>query len=651
MGGEGMKRIVLIFCLGIIMAVSAMSQSTPQNLEATKSNAEAAGLSDPKEVEAFFDPFFTKHVDKSEFPGAAVVLVKEGQMIFQKGYGYTDFKKTKLVSADKTVFYAASVSKLFVATAIMQLAEQGKLQLEDDANKYLKGFQLSNEFSQPVTIANLLTHTSGLDDHMLGGEIPITSPPMPLNAYFAKYTLPRVLPPSDQINYSNHGMALAGYIVEVVSGMPFHEYVEKNIFAPLGMKHSSFRQPVPLELATDIGLERFAKPQTVPYPVATLVSTAEDMGRFMLAHLNSGQIENQQILQKRSVAEMHRQHFTAHPHMPGVAYGFFESFANDQRALFHTGGRDHFSLLYLLPEQKAGLYIVISATEDESNLNARVLKAFLDRYYPMPENNKSLNSSFDDKQAIERFGGLYRMNMIPHNTIERLAAMALDVRVNAEGTGALILNIPGHVQAIKLIQVEPLLFRTENGGYVAFREDSEKRITNMFMSGFVGDNLFDPNSFEKLHWYESGKLHMGLAAGGLLLFLLFPFITFGMYVSRRWRNKRSQPAIQLPRAARVAWRLAVVVSLLVILGPVSGIIMAVLTKEHQLYSIPPILYVALSFLLLAAVIGLALPVFAILAWRHRYWSLGARLLFSLIALVVLCMMPFMNYWNLLGFRF
>jgi CubicO group peptidase (beta-lactamase class C family) len=645
-----MKRTVMIICLGVFTSVLAVPPSTRRDLEAQRANAGAVELSGSKEVEAFFDPFFTKHVAESRYPGAAVVLVKDGHILFEKGYGYTDSEKTKPVSADHTVFYAASVSKLFVATAIMQLAEQGKLNLNDDVNKYLRGFQLGNEFLKPVTVANLLTHTGGLDDHMLGAEIPITSPPMPLGEYFARYTPPRVLPPGDQINYSNHGMALAGYIVEVVSGMPFYEYVEKNIFAPLGMKHSSFRQPVPRDLATDIGLERFPKPQTIPYPVATLVSTPEDMGRFMLAHLNGGRLGEGRILQEASVTEMQRQHFTNHPHMPGVAYGFFESFANDQRALFHTGARDHFSILYLLPELKVGLYIVMSATEDESGLGPRVLKAFLDHYYPAQEKVSPLNSSADNGQPADRFAGLYRMNMIPHNTIGRLAAMALDVQVTALGTGTLTLNIPGHGgRDITLLQVEPLLFRTDGGGYVAFGEDEKGRVANMFLSGLVGDNLFDPTSFDKLRWHESGKLHATLAAVGFLVFLLFPFITLGMHIFGR--RKKSQHERRLPRLARISWRVAIIVSVLVILSPVSGIIMALLTTEHQLYSIPPILYVALSFLQLAALLGLGLPVFAVFAWRRRYWSLGARLLFSSVALVAFCMIPFMNYWNLLGFRF
>ncbi|MGH7492359.1 MAG: serine hydrolase domain-containing protein [bacterium] len=643
----------MIICLLIVMSVSASAvpQNTRQSVESTTSVGDVAGRFNTKEIEAFFDVFFTKHVAESEFPSAAVVLVEGDHIHFLKGYGYTDLRKTESVSADKTVFYAASVSKLFVATAVMQLAEQGKLNLNDDVNKYLNGFQLDNSFPRPVTLADLLTHTGGLDDHMLGSEIPITDPPMPLGEYFDRYTPPRVLPPRDQINYSNHGMALAGYVVETVSGMTFCEYVERNIFAPLGMKHSSFRQPVTRELKSDIGLERFPKPQTVPYPVATLVSTAEDMGRFMLAHLNGGRLGGLRILQEASVAEMHCQHFTNHPHMPGVAYGFFESFVNGQHALFHTGARDHFSLLYLLPAEKVGLYIVIAATEEESRLITRVLQAFLDRYYPSPEKDVPVSFSVLKDQRTNRFSGFYRMNMIPHKTIEKLAAMAMDVQVLDEDGGTLSLNFPAREQrSVKLFQVEPLLFRAESGGYAAFREDTEEHIINMFLSGVVGDKLLEPTSFDKLYWYESGKLHAALATGGFLIFLLFPFLAMGIHLFARWR-KRSLSTTRNPGLARAAWRTALLVSVLVILGPASGIMMAVFTKEHQLYNLSPILYTVLSFLMLASVSGLALPVFAIIVWKHRYWSLGERLLFSLMALTALGMIPFLSYWNSLGFYF
>jgi uncharacterized membrane protein len=156
--------------------------------------------------------------------------------------------------------------------------------------------------------------------------------------------------------------------------------------------------------------------------------------------------------------------------------------------------------------------------------------------------------------------------------------------------------------------------------------------------------------FERIHWYESGKFHVGLIIAGFTVFLVFLLVSLGSSLIKLWQRKK-QSAQQYSKTSKVAWALALLTSILVLLSPVTGIVMALLTKEHQLYNIPPILYVMLSFLLAASVIGLTLPVFAVFAWRNRFWSLPSRLLFSLVSLTCLFLMPFMNYWNVFGFRF
>jgi CubicO group peptidase (beta-lactamase class C family)/uncharacterized Tic20 family protein len=657
-----MTRTVLICWLAVVLAAPALAQGRQQSVERLTSHSLPREPFGRKELEAFFDPFFNKHVAQSAFPGAEVVLVKDGQVLFEKGYGYTDFQKRKPVSADRTVFYAASVSKLFVATAIMQLAERGKLNLNDDVNKYLSGFQLETKFGRPVTIANLLTHTGGLDEHLLRTESPISEPRMSMRAYFSKYTPPRILPPGDQINYSNHGMALAGYIVENVSGMPFYAYAEKNIFAPLEMHRSGFRQPLPRDLAADIGLRRFDLAYLVPYPAGTLATSAEDMGHFMMAHLNGGKLGRGRILGEETVAEMHRQHFTSHPKMPGVAYGFFESFTNARRGLFHTGARDHQSLLYLLPEENLGIYIVLSGTDAEGALCAEVLQAFLDRYYPSPRKAFFRNPSAAPpailRARLERLIGTYRVNLVSRTTIEKLAALGMEARVTKDAQGPLMLSLPGLERAgrtTELVQVEPLFFRTSDGSFVAFRADKGGRVTNMFMSGGTSD----PMSFEKLAWYESGRVHLGLIIGGFSGFALFLLTSLvgGLVLRKKRRSERASLGERGPetlnssRSARMAWAAGTLVSVLVILSPTSAIVTAMLTKEHQLYSIPAILYFPLGCLLAASITGLLLPFFAVLAWIRSYWSLPARLAFTALSLISLVMAPVMNYWNLLGFRF
>ncbi|HET7100758.1 MAG TPA: serine hydrolase domain-containing protein, partial [Terriglobia bacterium] len=125
-------------------------------------------MSNPREVQAFFDRFFGREMPGWHIPGAAFVLVKDGKVIFTKGYGYADLKNQTPVVPDQTVFRVASVSKVFTATAVMQLAESGKLDLATDVNRYLTHFQIKDPYPQPVTLAELLTHSAGLDASVIG---------------------------------------------------------------------------------------------------------------------------------------------------------------------------------------------------------------------------------------------------------------------------------------------------------------------------------------------------------------------------------------------------------------------------------------------------------------------------------------------------
>src|SRR5258705_13334692 len=213
--------------------------------------------------------------------------------------------------------------------------------------------QLQNNYPAPVTVTNLLTHTSGLADSFNVGSVDPPSDLVSLGDFFTKNPPRRGRPPGEQIVYSNMGMAFAGYLVEDVSGVSFDDYAEQNLFRPLGMEHSSFRRPFPSNLAPSVatagvGGQPPDKTAIQLYPSESLVSTVMDMAHFIIAHLNDGQFEGQRILSEASAREMHRQHFTQHPHMPGVAYGFFESYINDRRARFHTGGGGHESGLVLL---------------------------------------------------------------------------------------------------------------------------------------------------------------------------------------------------------------------------------------------------------------------------------------------------------------
>jgi len=195
----------------------------------------------------------------------------------------------------------------------MQLVEQGKISLDADVNSYLD-FAIPATYPQPITLRHLLTHTPGFED---SSKDTLTVNPdkiIPLDVFLKTHIPARVFSPGTVSAYSNYGAALAAYIVERVSGMPFSAYVEKNIFQPLGMTHSTFVQPLPDALAPDMargyyysnGAYQAGSFEIVQvYPAGSLSATVDDMTRFMIAHLQNGRYENAQILSEATARQMH----------------------------------------------------------------------------------------------------------------------------------------------------------------------------------------------------------------------------------------------------------------------------------------------------------------------------------------------------------
>ena len=182
-------------------------------------------------------------LERSDIAGASVLVMKDGNVLLQKGYGYADVKSKKPVDPTSTIFRLASISKLFTWVSVMQLEEQGKLNLDTDVNQYLD-FQIRPAFNKPITLRNLMTHTAGFEE--TGNDIIITDPKqaIALRDYLVANQPMRIFPPGEIPAYSNYGVGLASYIVQRTSGQPFEQYVQEHIFGPLGMTHSSFYQPL-----------------------------------------------------------------------------------------------------------------------------------------------------------------------------------------------------------------------------------------------------------------------------------------------------------------------------------------------------------------------------------------------------------------------
>src|SRR5436305_10468138 len=192
-----------------------------------------------QDVSAFLDGIMPQQLAREDIAGAVISVVKDGKVLFAKGYGYSDVEKKKPVSPEDTLFRPGSISKLFTWTSVMQLVEQGKLDLDRDVNDYLD-FKIPATYPKPITLRNIMTHTAGFEESVKELFVPEDAKPLPINDYLPRHIPKRIFAPGTTPAYSNYAATLAGYIVERVSGRPFNDYVTENIFNPLKMSHSTF---------------------------------------------------------------------------------------------------------------------------------------------------------------------------------------------------------------------------------------------------------------------------------------------------------------------------------------------------------------------------------------------------------------------------
>ena len=633
---------ILVLLLAGLPAVAQDMPTEPDQVMAPAPQQQ--GPSDPQELEAFLDGIFAAQMQAYNIPGATVAVVKDGELFFAKGYGYADLEKRTPVDPDKTLFRIGSVSKLLTWTAVMQLVEQGKLNLSEDVNTYLTDFKIPDTYPEPITLAHLMTHTAGFEERCIGNSARTAEDLEPLGELLATNMPARVRSPGELAAYSNYGAALAGYIVEEVSGMPFEEYIEKNISTPLEMHHSTFRVPLPLELAPDMAVgytyengvyraEEFEYFKGIA-PAGSMSATATDMAKFMIAHLQDGRYGDTRILNETTAKEMHRQHFTHDPRINGVCYGFYEQNLNNQRIIMHNGATIYFhSLLMLVPEQNVGLFVnynsigpIVPSPELQS--------AFLNRYYPVPDSPEPQPPS-DFQQRAKQFTGSYKSTRSSYTTYEKVLSLTGGYpHVSATNDSLL-------VGGKQYVEVEDLFFHEVGGQQtLVFREDSQDRITHMFTGG--------PTVYIRLKWYETTMFHYTVLVFSLILFLS-ALVAWPIGALRNRLKGEKKAGLPGSRQARwVAWGMSALYVLFL-----AGLWVIVLSGGIStiLYSVPPLLPYLLVLPLVGAVLTIAALGFTVMAWKNRYWGVAGRVHYTLVTVAALAFIWWLNYWNLLGFRF
>jgi len=629
----------------LVAALLLVPIATPAPAQDDASNAPGKGPIDRAELAAFVDGVMAAHLRDKHIAGATISIVVDDQPFFAKGYGYADVAAGTPVSADETMFRIGSVSKLFTWTAVMQLSEQGKLDLDADINKYLVDFQIPATYPEPITLKHLLSHTPGFEDYVIGlfGRGPTE---IPLGKLLAGQIPTRVRRPGELASYSNHGTAIAGYIVEQVSGMPWADYIEKNILEPLDMRHTTVRQPPLDQLPANLSKGyRWAggRYKEIPFeyvpaaPAGSMSASAGDMAHFLIAHLQNGAYGGKRILQEDTARKMRELLFTHDPHLEGMAYGFMRMNYAGEQIVEHGGDTVAFhSFFVALPERKAGFFVSYNTTTAGSARNT-LLQALIDRYY-VPNKLGPPQPTADFKARASHFPGQYGAIRHSYNDLAKIGALFSVANVSVDGD-ALIFSTGDDNAALRFTEVEPNVFRQTDGvRMLAFRDDGLGAATQVYFGG-------SPVAWVRLPWYETPNFNLlllvgcvGVFASAVIGWPLAAFIARGSYgaVGRHAPGSRA--------ASWLGW-----VTSLFILAIVGLALIPFSDSQEIAYGVPPLLNALVwsTPLVVALVVGVALC--AVLSWKDHYWTISGRVHYLLVFVAGVAFLWFLYHWNLLGF--
>lgn len=364
-------------------------------------NATDTSQLDDADLRAWLDGMVPHAMKRGRIAGGVIVVVRDGRVILQQGYGYADVARRVSVDAQRTMFRIGSISKLFTWTAVMQLVEQGKLDLDRDIGSYLD-LPLPPGFAQPITMRHLMTHTAGFEERAKGMLAARPEEFMPLREYVKAAMPPRIDAPGEVPAYSNYGAALAGYIIERVSGEDFNDYLDRSVFRPLGMDHSTARQPLPEALSRNmsLGYKRSAsRPwyfELIAAPAGGLTATGADMAQFMIAHLAAARGEDTALLRADTARRLHDSVSKPMPGLNGVSLGFVVN-SDQPRIIGHGGDTQVFhSDLKLFMDNGVGWFVSFNSTgvnRAASDLLKALSEGFTRRYFSSDEQNDGVTEA------------------------------------------------------------------------------------------------------------------------------------------------------------------------------------------------------------------------------------------------------------------
>jgi CubicO group peptidase (beta-lactamase class C family)/cytochrome b561 len=621
----------------------------PQTIKPGTNAPTPAHSLDQADLTAFFDGILPLQLERNDIAGASVLVMKDGNVLLQKGYGYADVKSKKPVDPASTIFRLASISKLFTWVSVMQLEEQGKLNLDADVNQYLD-FPIRAAFNKPITLRNLMTHTAGFEETL--DDIIITDPKqgVSLRDYLIANQPMRIYPPGEIPAYSNYGVGLASYIVQRMSGEPFEQYVHEHIFAPLGMTHSSFYQPLEKSLASlpsdgyrgnttkpAVGFEIFN-----PVGAGGISSSAADMGRFGQTLLNGGELDGKRILKPETLMLMWTPQFRASDQLPPICMGFYQDWRNHLHWIGHEGDLIAFhSLFFVEPTQKIVLFVSYNSAGGGSEPRPEIINFFSDRYFPGAPDVQYLKTPANQLKDI---GGTYESTRRDDTTKFKLSTLFGQRSASVDKNGVLTIN------GVRDLRDHPIKWKPT--GKDLWQAEGEQQ--HLFAIRDGGNKVvrlavdFPGVQLQRVPWYENQTwvlIALWSSIGVLVLVILASLI-------RTWRRlfqrKRPRPEPQpgtiwitaAPRLAAFLW--------IIFLGVLLGYFAV---KGDDLMPPTPAWFKWFAAENFVAMLAIVLSTLAVVAGIDA-WSRNIRVItkvkFSFVALACAILSWIAIHWHIIG---
>lgn len=628
-----MKKLLPFLLATLLITVNGYSQADP-----------FIRAEDPVILENFFDGMINDHLKSKHIAGAVVAVVKDGETLFAKGYGYADYENKCAVSPDSTLFRIGSISKTFTWIAVMQLVAQGKLDLDEDVNVYLTDFKIPEGQGGPITLRNLMTHTPGFEDRLLGIFGRDEKSIRPYGEILKKQLPERVRPAGTEMSYSNHGTGIAAYIVEKVSGLKWDDYVEQNIIQPLGMDHTTFRQPLPKHLSGMISkgynyeggtLKEYGFEYIPLAAVGGASSTAEDMAKYITALLQNGNYNNVKILDSLSLSRMLGLEFRVSPYVSGIGLGFYELVNwNGIRTIGHGGDTFWFhSLMALVPEKNLGLFVSFNTqTADYS----QVFGLFMDHFSPLiPAKQEARLTS----ENSEKFTGEYRYNRYPHSDMTRISSIMSTLKVSYDTNGYLV-SKAGDIQKWFMVN-DSTFINAGSNEYFVFGKLKSGKYTRIF----PGNLAVMP--MELVPFADSAGLHIIVLPIYMIVFIITFVFWPSAYLIRRKYTLNPDERLRLTALTKwIGWLTSFLV-IIFFIGLISS-----LSKPWELaYGISPDLKV---LLVIPLTLCLFLPVLLYMVFKltiRKEFNISGKIHFYALTFSLILLLWQLNHWNLLGFKY